>query len=346
MVPPESVVIAEALARAAQRGRPLHEAVLQAFTVDPRFRLKIFLATPRLPLPEHAVRAALCWFVRYRENSVQRRIERAVAAASSADDAEDIAAELAEHHYTGVFRRHRKEIGRSIVTEGYALTGQEEASGLAVQAVAGFFGQKAVGSDRLAEALGCSFGYAAEHQGKIEALVRLMAAENVKRELAGQPLIGDNPLKHTIDADVEAICGTDFAVICRVRDVLALLAEAAMIYESVKEDLAGDPLVRRLLDFFTSSFEAHHWVCAAAPITYTTPAESWTWMASVIVMICSDVDDLATFEEVAKGINFTLEEIRNLTLRRPKNKTISLGDGMGFPGSAAMRLYRSAIRRA
>jgi hypothetical protein len=314
--PAESVAIAEALARATRRGRPLHEAVLQVFTADPRFRLKIFLVTPRLPLPEHAVRAALGWFIRYRENSVQRRIERAVAAAPSADDAEDIAAELAQVHYLGVFRRHRKEPGRSVVTAGYPLTGQKEALGLAVQTVASLLGQEAVGSDRFAEALGCSLGYATKHQDEIETLARFMAAENIRRELTGQPAIGADRPKHTIDTDIEAIHRIDFAVICRVRDVLALLAEASMIYEAVKASLSSEPMVHRLLEFFTSSLEAHHLVSAAAPLASTAPADSWKWMASVIVMICSDADELADFEEAAKGIDFTLDDIRNLGLKR------------------------------
>jgi hypothetical protein len=83
MVSADSVVIAEALGRAARRGRPLHQTVLQIFAFDPHFELKSFLPTPRLPLPEQAVRAALVWFVRSRENSLDRRIERAVAAASA-----------------------------------------------------------------------------------------------------------------------------------------------------------------------------------------------------------------------------------------------------------------------
>lgn len=319
-VPAESVVVAEALARATRRGRPLHEGVLQIFTADPRFDTKIFLATPRLPLPEHAVRAALGWFIRYRENSVQRRIERAIVAASSADDAENIAVELSQRHYLGVFRRHRSEFHRSVVTEGYPLTGQKEALALAVQTVADLLGQEAVGSDRLAEALGNSFGYAAKYQDEIEALARYMAAENIKRELAGQPLIGNASLKHTIDSDIEAIREVDFVVICRVRDVLALLAEASMIYEAVKGSLHRDPMVRHLLDFFTSSPEAHHWVSAAAPLAYTAPAESWKWMSSVTVMICSDADDLTAFEEVARRIDFTLDDIRSLAVRRPKKK--------------------------
>lgn len=267
------------------------------------------------------MRAALGWFIRYRENSVQRRIERAIVAASSADDAENIAVELSQRHYLGVFRRHRSEFHTSVVTEGYPLTGQKEALALAVQTVADLLGQEAVGSDRLAEALGNSFGYAAKYQDEIEALARYMAAENIKRELAGQPLIGNASLKHTIDSDIEAIREVDFVVICRVRDVLALLAEASMIYEAVKGSLHRDPMVRHLLDFFTSSPEAHHWVSAAAPLAYTAPAESWKWMSSVTVMICSDADDLTAFEEVARRIDFTLDDIRSLAVRRPKKKS-------------------------
>jgi len=291
----ESVAIAEALGRAARPGRPLHETVLRVFAADPRFDLKIFLATPRLPLPDQAVRAALAWFIRYREKSVYRRIERAVAAASSDDEAEDIAAGLAERHYLCVSRRDRRDFNRDILTEGLRLT-RKEALGHAVFAMASFVSQEAVGSDRLAEAARDSFGFTGEYQAEVEALVGFMAAENTKRELAGQHLIGSLQ-KHTMDANTEAIRQADFAAICKVRDVLALLAEAAMIFRLTRKSIPDDPMMRRLVDFFTSSYETHHWVRAAAPLAYGTPADSWQWMASVIVMICGDLNDLGSFEE-------------------------------------------------
>jgi hypothetical protein len=108
-----------------------------------------------------------------------------------------------------------------------------------------------------------------------------------------------------------------------VRDVLALLAEASMIYEAVQASRSGDPMVHRLLDFFTSSLEAHHLVSAAAPLANTAPADSWKWMASVIVMICSDADELADFEEAAQGIDFTLDDIRNLGRKRRRINDLS-----------------------
>jgi hypothetical protein len=309
----ESVVIAEALGRAARRGRPLHETVLRVFTSDPRFDLKIFLATPRLPMPEQAVRAALAWFIRYRVNSVSRRIERAIAAASSDDEAEDIAAKLAERHYLRVSRSDRRDPNKDILTEGLRLT-RQEALGHAVFAMVSFLGQEAVGSQRFADAVRDSFGYAGQYQAEVEELIRFMEAENIRRELSGRPLLG-NLHAHTMDADTEAIRQVDFAAICKVRDVLALLAEAAMIYKIARESIPDDPILRRLVDFFTSSYEAHIWVRAATPLAYTAPADSWGWMASLIVMICCDSDDLGSFEEMTQRVDFTLDDIRSLVGR-------------------------------
>jgi hypothetical protein len=41
-------------------------------------------------------------------------------------------------------------------------------------------------------------------------------------------------------------------------------------------------------------------------------------MAASIVTICSDVEDLADFEEMAERIDFTLDEIRDFVIRRPR----------------------------
>ena len=315
-VPAESFAIAESLARATRRGRPLYEAVLEIFTADPRFSSKVFLAVPRPPLPEHAVREALAWFIRYRENSVWRRIERAVAGLS-AEDAEDVAAEVAQRHYIGVYRSQEKDLDRRLITEGHALS-KREALGHTVLSVANLLGQEAIGSERFAEAASDSFGDAGEPQGEIEALTKYMAAENIRRELTGEPLIGSDSQKHTIDADIDAIRKIDFDVICRLRDTLALLAEAAMIYEAFRASLRADPMIRHLLDFFTSDIYANLWVRGAAPIAYTEPAESWKRMVASIVTICSDVEDLADFEKMAERIDFTLDEIRDFVIRRPR----------------------------
>lgn len=312
-VPAAAVVVAEALGRAARRGRPLQETVLRIFAADPRFEFKIFLATPRLPLPEEAVREALDWFIHHKVNSVSRRIERAVAAAPSEDDAEDIAAELAERHYLRSYRSDRRDFNRDFLTEGLRLT-RKEAFGLSVFAMTSVLGHEAVGSSRFVEAIRDSFGNAGEYQAEMEALMSFVAAENAKRELAGQAPYG-SPKKHTTIADAEAISRVEFAAICKVRDVLSLLAEAAMIYRITRKIIPDDPMIGRMTGFFTSSYETHIWVRAAAPLTYTTLADSWKWMASVITMICADRDDLASFEEMTSKLNFTLDDIRDLWRR-------------------------------
>jgi hypothetical protein len=119
----------------------------------------------------------------------------------------------------------------------------------------------------------------------------------------------------TIEADVEAIGKVNFAAICQVRDTLSLLAEAAMIYRSTRDSIPEDQMVRRLIDFFTSSYETHVWVRAATPLSYTSLADSWKWMTSVIVMICSDPGDLESFQEMARRIDFTVGDLRGLVSR-------------------------------
>jgi hypothetical protein len=313
VAPPESAAIAEGLARVARPGRSLHETVLRIFAADPRFDLKIFLVTPALPVPERAVRAALTWFVRNRVDSVHRRIERAVAAASSDDEAEDVASELAERHYRRAFRSDRRDFKREALTEGLRLTAPE-AGAFAVFTLARLLGQELVGSDRFAEAFRDSIGRGGQYQDEADALVRFVARENAKRELSGQPTIG-SVQGGTIEADVEAIGKVSLAAICQVRDTLSLLAEAAMIYRATRDSIPEDQMVRRLIDFFTSSYETHLWVCAATPLSYTPLADSWKWMTSMIVMICSDPGDLESFQEMARRIDFTVGDLRGLVSR-------------------------------
>jgi hypothetical protein len=313
VVPSESAAIAQALARVARPGRSLHETVLRIFAADPRFDLKIFLVTPALPVPERAVRAALIWFARNRVDSVGRRIERAVAAASSDDEAEDVASDLAERHYRRALRSDRRNFKREVLTESFRLTAPE-ADAFAVFTLARLLGQEVVGSDRFAEAFRDSICRGGKHQDEAHALASFVARENARRELSGQPPIG-GAQRGTIDADVEEIGKVDFASICQVRDTLSLLAEASMIFRSTRDSVPEDQMVRRLIDFFTSSYETHVWVCAATPLSYTSLAGSWKWMTSMIVMICSDPGDLESFQEMAGRIDFTVDDLRALVGR-------------------------------
>ena len=74
-------------------------------------------------------------------------------------------------------------------------------------------------------------------------------------------------------------------------------------------------MVRRLVDFFTSSYETHIWACAPTPLSYTPLADSGKWMASMIVMICSDPGDLGSFQEMGRRIDFTVGDLRALVSR-------------------------------
>jgi hypothetical protein len=309
-LPDEAVTIAEALAFATQRGRSLHEAVLRVFTFNPKFRLKIFLVTPPVPLPEQAVREALAWFIRYRDNSLSRRIERAAAAAPSADDAEDTADKLARSHYLGVYRAGMRDLTGNIVTRGPQMT-RGQAHAYADIAMVSAVGLEAVGPDLYAEAIRDSFGNAGEYQATIDYLIQAMKAENTRRELAGQPPLS-GPRSSTIESDIEAIRLADFTAIRQVRDVLSLLAEAATIYEATRERLPHGPATRRLLDFFASSNYANFLVRLSSLIARSPVDESWNMMAAGIVMVCSDPEQLSNFEEVARSIDFTSDDIRRI----------------------------------
>lgn len=80
-------------------------------------------------------------------------------------------------------------------------------------------------------------------------MIQFMIAENRGRELAGQPLIGEHP-SETMEHDIAAVRQIQFRSLCRLRDTLALLAEANLIYESARETRHEDPMMHRLREFY------------------------------------------------------------------------------------------------
>ncbi len=308
-VPPGAIDIAQGLALATRRGRPLHEAVLRLFTYNPRYRLDIFLVAPQLPLAESPVRDALIWFIQHRENSVARRIERAVARAESPDAAEEIAADLARKHYLDVFRSQRKDHTGNIVTRGFPLT-KAQAIAQSNLAIADVLGQDAIGADLYVDGMRYSSLISGNVRGELEPLIQFMISENRRRELAGEPLIGAHP-PETMEHDIAAVRHIEFSSLCRMRDTLALLAEANLIYESARETRHNDPRMHRLLEFFTSSMEAHLLVLAANRIARAPIADAWKVMAQAIVMYCPE-EQFATFDALDSKITFTVDDIRSI----------------------------------
>jgi hypothetical protein len=287
----------------------LHEAVLRLFTYNPRYRLKIFLVAPQLPLPERPVRDALIWFIQHRENSVLRRIQRVIASTDSSDAAEEISGDLAQKHYLGVYRSQRQDHTGNIVTRGFPLT-KEQAIAQSHPSIAGVLGEDAIGAELYADAMRQSSIISDNFRAEFESLFQFMIAENRRRELAGEPRIGAHP-PETMEHDITAVRHIEFNSLCRIRDTLALLAEANLIYESARETRSDDPIMQRLLEFFTSSMEAHILVQAANLIARAPITEAWNVMAQVLVMYCPE-EQFATFNELASRITFTVDDIRSI----------------------------------
>jgi hypothetical protein len=309
LVPPGAIDLAQGLALATRRGRPLHESVLRLFTYNPRYRLDIFLVAPQLPVPESPVRDAFVWFIQHRENSVRRRIERAVASAQSPDAAEEMALDLARKHYLGVSRSQQRDHTGNIVTRGFPLT-QAQAIAQSNLAIADVLGPDAIGADLYADAMRHTSGISDNVRSELEPLIQFMIAENRRRELAGEPLIGAHP-PETMDHDIAAVRRIEFSSLCRIRDTLALLAEANLIYESARETRRDHPMMQHLLEFFTSSMEAHLLVLAANLIARAPIAEAWKVMAQAVVMYCPE-EDFATFDALHSKITFTVDDIRSV----------------------------------
>lgn len=346
-VPSGVIDLAHGLALATQRGRPLHEAVLRLFTYNPRYRLTIFLAAPQLPLAESPVRDALIWFIQNRENSVTRRIQRVIASTESPDAVEETAGDLALKHYLGVYRSQYRDHTGNFVTRGPRLT-KEQAIAQSNLAIADVLGGDAIGADLYADGVRYSTIISDSSRAELEQLIQFMIAENTRRELAGAPLIGSHP-PETMEHAISAVRCIEFSSLCRIRDTLALLAEANLIYESAREKRYDDPKMQRLLQFFTSSMEAHFLTCAANLIARAPIAEAWKVMAQIVIMYCPE-QEFATLDKLYSKINFTVEDIRSIVSRRVSSTVASESaarseSGEGIASSAALGLCMDLCRR-
>ncbi|MEW1832332.1 hypothetical protein [Streptomyces sp. NPDC088196] len=95
----EAHELASAVAAATRRGRSSHKAVLRIFTVNP---LHADLYEPALKVPEKEIRSSLKWFVQHGDQTLDRRIERALNRSNpSLDEAADIIYRIATKHFRG-----------------------------------------------------------------------------------------------------------------------------------------------------------------------------------------------------------------------------------------------------
>ena len=308
--------LVHALGRYAQRGRPVHEAVLV-----------VFCGHPEVQLPEAAVRAALTWFSRDRGKGLVAAIRRA--------------APRGDHEGTtvtgGELARYDAAVDAAFEITGKLVTGRGKFLGMPIT-------DPDLDSDRMAEAfptlaIGLVLGldtigareYARATGEMSEAIgqKRILSQDEVARlrmrmearERAGRPL-SPGAVGHSVGLISRSLEDVPFALICQVRDHLAIVGEAAAIRTAVMtadhvgqaDSLPDEPALRWLEEACANSGELRTYLLFPPPFCTGNPRLGWTQATHFIVLtsICPGAPD--RLGAAAHLIAPILPALRNLTL--------------------------------
>jgi hypothetical protein len=314
----DALLLAEAMALAVRPGRPLHEAVLRIFAVNPRVG-QDFIPTTRLPLPEKAVRAALEWYLRNRSINPYERIRRAVAKPATEEAAEDIAETVARDFCMTIYRRQRRRARHGIyVPDLGRFEGEEDAEATAALMIAKVLDTEALGVERYYDAVRASFPRPrASDPPSAERQYRWFLAsfeeERVRArslELAGEPLDDetvDGELTST-SAEIECLQSTDFATICRMRDVLAYLGHGAAIFQAARQVIPNDPEVRHLEQAVAKSARVEYYLHTTAGIARTLAPDAWRLLTPLLTGVCADRAERDQLGRVCAAIDPALDD--------------------------------------
>ena len=325
--PEDAFAVAAALALAVRPGRPLHEAVLRIFTVHPRFGEQ-FVATDRLPLAEGTVRAALEWHIHNRSDAVTRRMKRAISDASTQDEAEDAVMEISRRSFTAAFRRQRRRQRQG--QEPPALLtfhNETEVEAQVIWAAARVLGPGAFGVDGVYDALSDgpyppmpSTSAAPEplSQPDLKAFLDILRDKDRKRELEGLPPTfgpGINFEVPSADTTVEALRRTDYATICRMRDLFTYLGEAAVIFQIARRVIPDDPDVRHLERARVADPRVDFYLHLSAAIGRAPASDAWQHLATLLIAICTDADERERLGEACAAIDPALDDPHGMSAR-------------------------------
>ncbi|MER6251903.1 hypothetical protein ABT224_11090 [Streptomyces sp. NPDC001584] len=234
---PETFAVAEALALATVKKRPLEQAVLHVFTTRPR----VFAAMSE-PLPERAVRRALAWYTARDDSHPLAAIEKAAQSAGICPDkAMDAALESAHRYFPKLYRqaKQKRHPAGTAVPDDLA-----DADGLATFAVATVLGFENFGADAIVEAVSKSLPELADEYGtQVFAQLRKAVRE---AEGDGESQFSRRPHWPSLQDRVRRMERVEYPVICTVRDVLALLVEASPVLAVARRAEAEDPEIRHI----------------------------------------------------------------------------------------------------
>jgi hypothetical protein len=314
---PETAELVRALRAHAQRGRPVHEAVLA-----------IFCGHPQLRLPEAGVVAALTWFSRDRGKGLASAIERAAGPHAGASggqagavgpEAYDAGIDAIDAITQTLHTGKRRFLGTAVADPEVDTVRAAEAFPTLLTGL--MLGLDSIGADEYMRATREFSAAIGQHtiltdQDLAGLGRRLRQAERAGKPLAagpaGQPLICCQPIGRV-----------PFELICQVRDQLAVMAEvaaiAAMIIAATGETSASslqhEPAFRLLEQARACSPAVRAYLLFPPPLCTAEPSHAWKQMTHFIVRSCTHPGVPTVLAGAAQAVAPILAPLRELAGR-------------------------------
>lgn len=305
---PETFVVAEALALATTKKRPLEQAVLHVFTTNPRFDQ---VPATSVPLPERAVRRALAWYMARDDSHPLAAIEKAALSAGSCPDkAVDAALESAHRYFPKLYRQAKKGRHPPGTTAPENLA---DADGLATFAVAIVLGFEHFGVDAIVEAISKSLPEVADQYGE-QVFTQLSNAVR-EAESNGDIPFSRRPQWPSLQDRIERMEQVEYPVICTLRDVLALLVEATPALALARRAGVEDPDVLHIEVTRTSNRRTDEYLRRAEAISRQPRERAWKDITGLLLDICTTPRRLSTFQEDVTALDPALDDVPGLIRR-------------------------------
>jgi hypothetical protein len=314
---PETAELIRALSAHAQRGRPVHEAVLA-----------VFCGHPRLRLPEAAVFGALTWFSRDRGKGLASAIERAAgpqagagrgAAGAAYPEAYDASIDAIDAITRNLRTGKRRFLGMAIADPQVDTVRAAEVFPTLVTGL--MLGLDNIRADEYVRATREFSGAIGEHAILTDQDLAGLGRRLRQAERAGQPLAAGSagqPL--TARPPIEQV---PFDRICQVRDQLAIMSEiatiAAMITAATRQTSASsllhEPAFQLLEQAAASNPAVRAYLLFPPPMCTTKTSHAWKQMTHFIVRTCTHPGAPIVLARTAQAVGPILAPLRELAGR-------------------------------
>ncbi|MBB4161624.1 hypothetical protein [Streptomyces cinereoruber] len=306
---PETFAVAQALALATAKKRPLEQAVLEVFTTGAR--LDQVLAAATVPLPERAVRRALAWYMARDRSHPFAAIEMAARSAGGCPDKAMDAALEAAHRYFPKLYRQAKQKGRPpgmTVPDSLA-----DADGLATIAVATVLGFEVFGADAVVEAVNQSLPELTDEYGD-------QVFAQLSSSLRGAEGHGANPWSRrarwpSLQDRIQRVEEVEYAQLCGIRDALALLVEASPALALARRAGVEDPAVRHVEAVRAANRRTDEYLRRAEDISRCPTERAWKDFTGLLLNVCISPRRLSTFQDDVTALDPALNDIPGLGRR-------------------------------